>query len=154
MRRFAWPLQRLLDVTEVRARSLRAELLGLSQEIAAVRGEIFLRRAKIRTALDDFGQLSVRERMAGQETFMRCSQAQRKRLGGLRQELDGLLGKQRAKMDELAKARSSQQTLQRLREEALLRYMSELALAEQKQLDESSQVAFAREQIAERLKRA
>ena len=85
---------------------------------------------------------------------MRCSQAQRKRLGGLRQELDGLLGKQRAKMDELAKARSSQQTLQRLREEALLRYMSELALAEQKQLDESSQVAFAREQIAERLKRA
>jgi len=144
MKRFRWPLQRLLDVTELRARALRGELLALAQQIAAARGDLFVRQTSLQAALAEFGRLAFEQRLQRHEVFMRCSAAQQAQLRRLRGQLDELLDRQKAKTQELAAAKASQQTLERLRGEALARYQRELDAAEQKQLDESSQVAFVR----------
>ena len=53
-------------------------------------------------------------------------------------------------MDTFSKTRSSRETLERLRAEALERHRREVLRLEQKQLDESSQVAFARRILKQR----
>ena len=48
MKKFQWPLRRLLDVTTQRERALRMDLFRLSQKIADVHRRIFRRRAALR----------------------------------------------------------------------------------------------------------
>ena len=147
MKRFKWPLQRLLEVTIQQGLALRAQLFALSRKIADVHKEILHRRISLRDALREFARRPVQKRMHEQEIFMQCSDRQRLGLERLKEDLKGLRLERSTKMNEFNKTRSSQKTLERLRSEALRYHQSEAMKHEQKQLDESSQVAFARELI-------
>ena len=62
MKRFTWPLQRLLEVTVQRERALQAELLALSRQVASLRQRILRRQAVLRGLLaeaQDRGLLST-----------------------------------------------------------------------------------------------
>ena len=142
MKRFRWPLQRLLEVTRQRERVLQVELFRLSQQIAAVHQEIFRRQAVLRAALAELAQEALPQRLARQQIFMEYSIAEEVRLDRLREELKKLQEQRTETMSALAEKRSSRKALDRLREQALQRYVKEMTREEQKQLDESSQVAF------------
>ncbi len=147
MKRFRWPLQRLLDVTVQRERAARAKLFRLSQEIAAAHREIFRLQASLRSALDELADLEMEKRLIAQEVFMRYAEAEEAKLDLMREKLKALQERQSENLTEFKKAKSSRETLERLRDEALRRHTRETLKAEQKQLDESSQAAFARELI-------
>ena len=153
MKRFQWPLQRLLDVKAQRERSLRPALVRLSQEIAAVHREIFLRQAALRGALADLAARAVEKRLPEQQEFMRLSRAEEAQLDRLREQLAILQQRRSEKMAAFSKAKSARETLERLREEAFAEHTTAALREDQKELDECSHIAFARELIDQRVGR-
>jgi flagellar export protein FliJ len=150
MKRFRWSLQRLLDVTVQRERALRAELVALSGRISRLREEILRRRAVLRTLLEELGRQDIERRIRNQEVFMTFSAAEERRIRRLNENLKELESQRAQKTAQLLKTRTSRKTLERLREEAYQRYVKEARRIEQKQLDESGNVAFARRLLAAR----
>ena len=147
MKRFQWPLQRLLDVTIQRELAARAKLFALSRKIADVHRKIFHHQASLRIALTELSNQNLEKRLPEQQVFMQCSEAEEERLDKLRENLS-ILKKQRAeKIDIFTKTKSSRETLERLREESLQRHEREMMKEQQKQLDENAQIAYVRKMI-------
>lgn len=151
MKRFKWPLQRLLDVTIQRENALRAELLALSRDIARVHQEIFRRQATLRAALADLSAEALRRRIPKQEVFMGCSKAAHAMLDQLKGRLGKLETRRTGTTERLVKARNSTKTLERLREEARRKHVREQLKIEQRALDESAQISYARDKIQTRI---
>jgi flagellar biosynthesis chaperone FliJ len=148
MKRFAWSLQRLLDVTAQREKLARAEVLAISRQVAAARQEIARRRATGRMLLAERAQLQLAQRLASEDAFAAAMTVGERLLAGLAQRLEELQKARHEASARLMKVRQSRQTLQRLRAEALRKYMAEQARQEQKQLDEAAQTAFNRRRAA------
>ncbi len=144
MKRFDWPLQKLLDVTVQRERAMRADVAAVNARIAEARDQIDRRRELIRTLMEDLGGQSLTDRIANQQTFHRFSQA-------CEQEIDRLWGvkgkleKEKERLTgELLALRSERKTLETLREEAWKQYCAEAQKQQQKELDDTVNTAFAR----------
>jgi len=144
MKRFTWPLQRLLGVTIQRQRALRAELFRLSRELARVRQEIVRRKATLRAMLSDLGDEEFQVRLPRQQVVLSCSAAAEKEMKKLQVQLGALEQHRKELTDQFVKVKAKRESLERLREEAYQRYLKDLSRLEQKQLDDSAQIAFAR----------
>ncbi len=144
MKRFRWPLQRLLDVTVQRELALRAALLALSRDMARVRQEIIQRRAALRDLLQDLARDDLAARLPRQEVFLRCADVEERAIARLNDKLHDLRRQRDKKATEFIKVKTSRETLERLREEARRRFLRGQARLEQKALDESANVSFAR----------
>jgi len=145
MRRFHWPLQRLLDVTVQRERSHRAEVLALSRQTAAVRQQVLLAHAELRAALAELAGQQLAQRLAIHGLYARSLQARQRRIERLEAQLQGLLQRRAEKTVRLLRCRSRRQTLERLREEARRKHLHEQEKLQQKQFDETAHLAKARE---------
>lgn len=151
MKRFTWPLQRLLDVTGQRERAQRLEVFRLSQRMATVHGEIFRRRAAIIGVMATLRTKATEQRLAEQREFMLRLPVHEAEMKQLQQQFKALQDQRAEKVAALKKTRASRETLDRLREEALEAYTKQMLRDEQKELDETSQTAFARELIKQRV---
>lgn len=151
MKRFRWPLERMLTVTVQRELALRSQLLSLLQRITVVRQEIVRRRSEVRSMLAELGAHKAHQRMGLQELFMRFSASTWREIARLRDEATALTAQRAEKTSELLKLRKSQETLERMRQEAKRQHVRFEMNLEQKQFDESAQIAFAREASRELL---
>lgn len=145
MKRFHWPLERMLTVTVQRELALRSQLLSLLQRITFVRQEIVRRRSAVRSMLAELSAQGAQQRMGLQELFMKFSASTWRELARLRDEVKDLTAQRGEKTAELIKLRKSQETLERIREEAKQEHVRSEMCLEQKEFDESAQIAFARE---------
>jgi nucleoid-associated protein YgaU len=147
MKRFHWPLQRLLDVTARREQAQRAKLLALAQQVAGVRGELLRRQAVLTALLDDLGRQRLEQRMATQEVLMKYSARSQAEIDRLAERLSDLQARRTQETRRLRQLRASRETLERLRAEALDLHRKEQLRIEQRQLDENAQVRYVRERI-------
>jgi len=143
VKRFRWPLQRLLEVTVHREQALRAELLNLSQEIVGLRQIILARQAVLRSLLAELAKEDLRKRVSKQQVFMNYVQNDQKQIRRLEQQLKELRTLRKQKNAQFLQIRSSRRTLERLRKEAKQRYLRAQLKLEQKQLDEVAHISFA-----------
>ncbi|MFP4054370.1 MAG: hypothetical protein ACLFV7_10980 [Phycisphaerae bacterium] len=144
MKRFQWPLQRLLDVTVQRQRAIRAELAAVVSAIGEVQSKIDRRRELLRVLLEDLAGQDVSERIANQQVFMSFSvscEREIERLATKRRELES---EREERRQALLKVRAECQTLEKLREEAWKQYVSAVQAEQQKELDDVVNTAFAR----------
>jgi flagellar export protein FliJ len=144
MKRFQWPLQRLLDVTVQRQRAMRAELAAVVSAIAEVQSKIDRRRELLRVLLEDLAGQDVAERITNQQVFMSFSvscEREIERLGTKRSELES---EREERRQALLNIRAECQTLEKLREEAWKQYVSEVQSEQQKELDDVVNTAYAR----------
>ena len=146
MKRFKWPLQRLLNVTEQREKVLRAELFALSRDIAWTHQEIFRHQTMLRTQLANLSIEQLSQRIPKQELFMTSAKVTERILRELGARLEDLKGKRGAKAKEFAKIKTSRETLERMRQEAQTEHTRQELRTEQKVFDERAQIAFARGQ--------
>ena len=144
MKRFHWPLQRVLDVNTQRELALRSALISLMQRITHNRQEIIRRRGVLRLILSSIGVESMERRAVLQEILMGSASWEERRTRKLQGEIDQWTAERTARTAELVKFRKVTQTLERQREEALGEHMHEQMRQEQKQFDEVAQIAFAR----------
>lgn len=153
MKRFKWPLQRLLDVTIRREETLRSELVGLAQEAARLTQEIVTRKALLRSALRELAGQALADRIALTPAVMASSQIVQRQIDRWTARLDQCRRRRKRKTTELLKVRTSRETLERLREEAKQRYLRQQTALEQRRLDETAQVAYARDALHVRKER-
>ncbi|HET6427274.1 MAG TPA: hypothetical protein VFJ30_02605 [Phycisphaerae bacterium] len=147
MRRFHWPLERLLTVTAQRERALKARMLDLSRRMANVRQVIVHRQTLVRLSLRQLGAAPLAERMRAQEIVMSAAARQQRDIARGERALADLHGQRRAAGIEFVRARTKRQTLERMRGEALQQHVrAELAL-EQKRFDETAQISFGRKAL-------
>ena len=144
MKRFAWRLQRVLEITDQRERVLRAELYALAHEISRVRHEIIARQITVRTVLDELARKSLAERLGEQTIVLACAAAEERILARLRAQQAEFEAKRAATTARFLKERSMRRALEHLREEAYAKYLKVVAARELAEFDEVSHIAFTR----------
>ncbi len=130
------------------------ELFSLSHQIAAIHQTIFRRKAVLGDALSELGARPDLQRVPEQRQFMLLSPVEQMRHDRLHKSLADLQARRSQKAADFKKTKSSRETLERLRGEALQNHTKETLRFEQKQLDETSQIAFARGMIGQRAGKA
>ncbi|MCE5279978.1 MAG: hypothetical protein ABFD92_04300 [Planctomycetaceae bacterium] len=144
MKKFSWPLERLLHVTAQREDAMRAEVQGLAAQVAGIRSEMTRRRAAVRLALADMTALPLQERLDGQKLFMGSSDYELEQARILQQRIRAMESLAREKRKALIEQRKNRRKLERLRDKAFQDWQRQVLLWEQKQLDEVATTARAR----------
>jgi len=147
VKRFRWPLQRLLDVTVQRETTQRAALLDVSRQIAVRRQEVLVHRSSVRGMILEISAVDLEERLRRHEDFVRFSRAHERAIERLTAELDEWTRLRAERTRELLETRRRREALERLRAEAEARHLREQRVIEQKEFDETAHVSKARKLI-------
>ncbi len=150
MKRFVWPLQRVLDVTVQRERVVRSELLALAQRISRMRQRVIQRRAALRSLFSDIADATADVRISLQAIVMNSSAHVAREIDELQLLVEELTQQRSAKSAELIKFRKKQETLEKMRQQARQEHLREQVKQEQKQFDENAQMAFISKAMLER----
>jgi flagellar export protein FliJ len=144
MKRFAWRLQKVLDVRSKQEQLKQNELFQIAEQLAAQRGELLLRRRILQNLMTEIKGHGAPERLNAQEFFLRHAAADDERIRRLREEIAALEVRHKEKTAEVLAIRRFKEGLERLREQAKEEYIREQEKLEQKDLDEGTTIAFAR----------
>jgi flagellar export protein FliJ len=146
MKRFVWRLQKVLDVRTKEEQLKRTELFQLAEHLAAKRGELLMRQRILQDLMAEVQNCEPPARLNTQEFFLRHAAADDEQIRRLREEIAALEVRYKEKMAEVLAVRRFKEGLEKLREQAKEEYIREQEKLEQKELDERTIVAFARDE--------
>jgi len=144
MKRFAWRLQRVLDVKTKEEQVKNAELVNLTGRLAETRGALLNQQRILQDLMDAVAGKGPSERLGEQELLMKCSSANEERIQGLRGRVQELELEQKELIGEVQKIRRFKQGLEKLRENAKRQFIEHEEKLEQKELDEAACIGFRR----------
>jgi len=147
MKRFVWRLQRVLEIKAKQEQAKRAELFQLTERLAQTRGKLLTQQRILKDIILSIASKKPQRRLSEQEFFLKYSAASDEVIAKLKNEISGLETQQKQKIAEVVKARQFREGLERLRAEAKKRFLKVQEKLEQKELDESATVSFARKDI-------
>ena len=145
MRRFAWRLQRVLDVKIKQEQIKTQELFVITEKLAQMRSNLLAQQQILRDLLDSIANENPKERMGKQAFFLKNSAATDEQIKKLKANVRELEIKQKEKVAEVLKLRRFEESLKRLREQAQKKYFEEQEKLEQKQTDETATLSYARD---------
>lgn len=144
MLKFEWRLQKLLDLKLKQEQALRAELIAVTEQAVALRGQILMERTLLRQRLSEAERLPAVERMARQEFVLHYSQVTETAIRGMEQKLDELEMVRRNKIQEILTVRKFRKGLEKLRARAQEEFELEQQRQDQKQTDDRNTIGYAR----------
>ena len=144
MKRFAWRLQRVLDIKAKEEQTKRSELLAITEKLAQTQGQLLLQKRILDDIIADISGQKPGIRLSEQEFFLKCSATTNELIKELKNKVSVLETQQREKIAEVLKIRRFKEGLDRLRTEAKRQFINEQEKIEQKELDEGSAIVFAR----------
>lgn len=145
MKRFTWRLQRVLDVRAKQEQIKTQELFVITDKLAQTRSSLLAQQQILRDILESIANEKPSERLGTQEFFLRNSATTDELIKKLKADVCELEAKQKEKIAEVLKLRRFKEGLERLREQAKRKYIEAQEKLEQKQLDETATLSFARE---------
>jgi flagellar protein FliJ len=144
MKRFAWRLQRVLDVKTKQEQIKTQELFVITDKLAQTRSSLLAQQQILRDILESIANEKPSERLGAQEFFLRNSATTDELIKKLKANVCELEVKQKEKIAEVLKLRRFKEGLEHLREQAQRKYIEAQEKLEQKQLDETATLSFAR----------
>ena len=144
MKRFAWRLQRVLDVKKKEEQKVRSELFELMQQLARSRSELLRQHKILEQIISGLTYDNPKKLLGEQEFFLKHSATIDKQIKMLKEKINQLETRQREKISEMLKVRRFKEGLERLRVEAKTQYLKEQSQLEQKKLDEAAAISFVR----------
>ena len=144
MRRFVWRLQRVLDIKTKQEIIKTQELFAITEKLARTRSELLIQQRILRDIFESIAAEFPKQRIGKQEFFLRNSAATDERIRQLQYKVNELESEQKKKVAEVLKVRRFKEALERLREQAKKRFIEEQEKLEQKQMDETATLSFAR----------
>lgn len=144
MKKFIWPLQRLLDIKEKQEDFARIELVTITEQIVIIRGQIMMQKTLLRNLFSELNQLEPQQRTQRQRECMEYAHVTDAKIKMLHQNLEQTEQKRKKKIEEIVTLRKLRKSLEQLRTKDLIRYRKQMNQAEQKQLDESITTTFTR----------
>jgi len=144
MKRFVWRLQKILDLRTQQERLQRTELFRITEQLAARRGELLLRRRLLQDLLAEIARTPSAQRWSAQEFFLRHAGTDDEQIRCLQEQVAALEVRRREKAAEVLTVRRSKEGLAKLREQAREHYRQGQNRLEQKELDERATITFTR----------
>lgn len=144
MRRFAWRLQKVLDVKSKQEQLKRNELFRIAEQLAAKRGELLLRQRILQDMMAEIQEDASPARWHTQEFFLRHAAADDEWIRQLQAQIAALEIQHKEKTAEVLAVRRFKEGLQKLRQRAKEQYLREQEKLEQKDSDERTTIAFVR----------
>ena len=141
VKRFRWPLQKLLDVTERQEGVLRAELVSLAVEMEAVARQMDAGRTALSEALAGVAALSLDERLRRQAAVTAWAQQRQADLAAWQRRLEEVAAQRQEVMQRFIVHRAKRQRLEKLRDEARRTHQAAANRQEQKELEEAARAA-------------
>jgi len=148
MKRFAWRLQKVLDVKTKEEELKRNELFQLTEQLAQKRTELLLRQRVLQDLMADITKDESPERWNAQEFFLRHAAADDAQIRKVQEEIADLETRQRQKMAEVLTVRRFKEGLEKLRARAKEEFIRDQEKLEQKESDDRTTIAFARNEGA------
>ena len=148
MKRFAWRLQRVLEIKKKEEQKERAELLKLTETLAGRRGELMMRQKMLKDVIDGLAAVDPRKRLGQQEFFLRHVGTSDEQIRKLKGRIGELESQQKEKIAEVLKIRRFAEGLEKLRVEAKRQFIVEQEKIDQKELDEAATVSFVRKALS------
>ena len=148
MKRFAWRLQRVLEIRKKQEQKERTELLRLTERLAERRGELLMRQKMLKDVIDGLAAVDPKKRLGEQEFFLRHAGTSDEQIRKLKGRISGLESQQKEKIAEVLKIRRFKRGLEKLRVEAKRQFIAEQEKLEQNELDEAAIVSFVRKALS------
>jgi len=148
MKRFVWRLQKVLDVKTKEEQLRRTELFRVTEELAQKRTELLMRQRILQDLMADITKDTSSERLGAQEFFLRHAAADDAQIRRLQGQIADLEARQKQKMAEVLAARRFKEGLEKLRAQAKEEFIREQEKLEQKESDDRTTMAFARDECA------
>jgi flagellar biosynthesis chaperone FliJ len=144
MKRFVWRLQKVLDIKTKEEQLKRMELFRVTEALAMKRSELLMRQRILRELMAEITRDQSVGRLGMQEFFLSNANTDDQIIRRLIGEIHDLEVKQKEKTAEVLAAKRFKEGLEKLRAEAKTRFIEEQERLEQKELDDRTTVAFAR----------
>ncbi len=144
MKRFAWRLQRVLDIRKKEEQTRKAELLDITEKLAHARGELLIQKTTLKNIIDGLTEEHPGRRLGKQEFFLRCSVTSDELIKKLESKTNELETKQKEKIVQILTVKRYRKGLEKLRAEAKTQFIKEQERLEQKDTDEMTIMGFAR----------
>ena len=142
MKRFAWRLQRVLDIRKIQEQKKRTELLELTGKLVSSRGELLMRKKVLEDMIRNIAGKNPKQRLAEQEFFLAYSKTSDLQIKKLKEKINELEIQQKEKIAEVIKIKRYREGMEKLRTEAKMKYIKEQEKIDQKELDERASVSF------------
>jgi flagellar biosynthesis chaperone FliJ len=146
MKRFAWRLQKVLDIKSKQEQLKRSELFRIAEQLAVKRGELLMRRRILQDLVTEIQGQAAQTRLPAQAFFLRHAAADNEQMQKLEEEIAALDVRHREKTAEVLAVRRLKEGLEKLREQAKEQYLREQEKIEQKESDERTAIAFVRQE--------
>ena len=145
VKKFVWRLQRLLDIKIKQEKSLRAELVAVTEQAVAVKGQIVLKKIALRQKLEDLGSLEPSQRLGQQQFFLKFVHVLDTQIRHLKHALKEIEELRKRKIKEIMEIRRSRKRLEKVREKAREEYVIEQNRIEHIENDDMTTMKYARE---------
>ncbi len=140
-------MQRVLDIKTKEEQTKKTELLKITEKLAQARGRLLMQKRVLENIISDITGKHPHKRLPEQEFFLKCSAINDKLIKTLKSSVTELQSQQTKKILELLNVKRFKEGLEKLRAEAKKRFMNQQEKLEQKDLDETATVGFARKTI-------
>jgi flagellar export protein FliJ len=150
MKKFTWPLQRVLDIKEKQEKAAVTELFNLKEMVKQKEYEIDAEQTKLLKTLSQAKDQIKQGNIIGHEMLLKFSAANDKFIKTLKQRVGELEIKVKTKKKELLDLRRFKQGLEKLKTKACEKFNAKQQKIEQYQLDEIATVSFTRKAAAEK----
>ncbi len=144
MKRFVWRLQKVLDIKTKEEQVKQMELFRLTETLAEKRSNLLLRQQMLREIMGRIGRDKTARRVETQEFFLRHAATNDRIIAELREQIKTLETQRQEKTAEVLAAKRFREGLEKLREEAKREFIQEQEKLEQREMDDRTTVAFAR----------
>ena len=144
MKRFAWRLQRVLDIRKKEEQTRKAELLDITEKLAHARGELLIQKTTLRNIIDGLTEEHPGRRLGKQEFFLRCSVTSDELIKKLESKTNELKARQKEKIAQIITVKRFRKGLEKLRAEAKTQFIKEQEKIEQREADEMTIIGFTR----------
>jgi flagellar FliJ protein len=144
MRKFVWRAQKVLDVKKVEEQRKKNELLRTTEELSGAMSLLLTKKALLREILEKLGSKEMMRDFEQRQIFFRYSVVNDEAIESLKQEIALLEKKQQEQIAEYMKIRQYNQGLEKLKEQARIKFYDEQEKIEQKQADEDTVMKYAR----------
>lgn len=147
MKRFAWRLQRVLDIRRKEEQTRKAELLDVTEKLAHARGELLIQKTTLKNIIDGLTEEHPGSRLGKQEFFLRCSVTSDELIKKLESKTNKLKTRQKEKIAQILTVKRFRKGLEKLRAEAKTEFIKEQERLEQKEADEMTTIGFTRKMM-------
>lgn len=143
MKRFAWRLQKVLEVNQKRQQAKRAELLKITEKLALARANLLAQQRILQDLIESVGRQTPAKRLGQQQLLLKSTKKNDELIKKYKDQIRRLEVEQKQVTAEFLKIKRFAEGLENLRERDRRRFITEQERLEQKEMDEHTSMRFA-----------